>query len=60
MSQIQPAEPHHEQFVEWAKNSGVEINGVGPAKILGRGLGIVAERAIEVHDLHVPDGLQDP
>ena len=40
--------PEHEHFTTWAKNQGVRISGVGPAKISGSGLGIIAQRRIEV------------
>lgn len=48
MSDIFPPGAHHEEFTAWAKQQGVQINGVGPARILGHGLGIVAQRRIEV------------
>ncbi|KAL9126595.1 MAG: hypothetical protein Q9217_004387 [Psora testacea] len=38
---------HHLQFIQWAKDRGVKINGVHPAQVRGRGLGIVADRRIE-------------
>ena len=38
----------HEEFLAWAKQQGVFINGVRPAIISGHGLGIVAQRRIEV------------
>ena len=40
-----------EAFTEWSRERGVTINGVQAAKISGRGLGIVAQRHIEVHQL---------
>lgn len=42
-----PGAPHG-AFTTWATAQGVKINGVEPAKISGRGLGIVARRRIEV------------
>ena len=48
MSGITPPGTHHDEFTAWAKQQGVQINGVGPAKIVGHGLGIVAQRRIEV------------
>ena len=42
------ARPEHELFTAWAKERGVWINGVGPAKLPGRGLGIVALQHIKV------------
>lgn len=38
----------HLCFTQWAGSQGVEINGVAPAKFLGRRLGMVATRPIEV------------
>lgn len=51
MAMSSPPGPEHEQFTTWAKNQGVRINGVGPAKISGSGLGIIAQRRIEVSGL---------
>ena len=48
MSEIFPLGAQHAEFTAWAKQQGVQINGVGPAKISGHGLGIVAQRRIEV------------
>ena len=48
MSEISPPGAHHENFTAWAKQQGVQVNGVGPASISGHGLGIVAQRRIEV------------
>ena len=48
MSKIIPPGAHHENFIAWAKLQGVQVNGVGPASITGHGLGIVAQRRIEV------------
>lgn len=45
---ILPAGEQHEVFTTWAKERGVKINAVGPARICGRGLGIVATRKIKV------------
>ncbi|KAK3172786.1 hypothetical protein OEA41_006111 [Lepraria neglecta] len=47
MAEISPPGPQHDQFTAWAKKKGVKINGVGPARISGRGLGIIAQRRIE-------------
>jgi len=44
---LDPGE-EHTLFVEWAKEHGVEINGVAPARFKGRGMGIVAARDIKV------------
>ena len=48
MSGITPPGTHHDEFTAWAKEQGVQVNGVGPANIVGYGLGIVAQRRIEV------------
>jgi hypothetical protein len=48
MINITPAGHEHELFTSWAKERGVQISGVGPAKITGRGLGMVALTRIEV------------
>lgn len=45
---VSPPGAQHEAFTEWVKAEGVRISGVTPAKISGRGLGIVTERRIEV------------
>lgn len=47
-SLVSPPGAQHEAFTKWVKAEGVRIDGVRPAKISGRGLGIVAERRIEV------------
>ncbi|SLM38471.1 SET domain [Lasallia pustulata] len=47
MEEISPAGKKHEVFTAWAKEQGVKINAVGPARIRGRGLGIVATRKIQ-------------
>ena len=52
MAEVSPPGPEHEQLTRWARSQGVKINGVGPAKIPGSGLGIVAQRRIEVSGLH--------
>jgi hypothetical protein len=38
----------HNALTEWAQENGVEINGVAPAKFVGRGMGIVAARDLKV------------
>ena len=48
MENISPPGPQHEHFIEWAEGKGIQINGVKPAKIPGRGLGIIAMRSINV------------
>ncbi|PLB52374.1 SET domain-containing protein [Aspergillus steynii IBT 23096] len=37
----------HELFTEWAIAQGIVVNGVNPARFPGRGLGMIATRAIE-------------
>lgn len=41
-------DPKHEAFTTWAKERGVTINGVAPAKLPGKGFGIVATRQLKV------------
>ncbi len=48
MVNIFPPGNEHELFISWVKERGVCISGVGPAKIEGRGLGLVAQREIKV------------
>lgn len=48
MARVSPPGPEHEQLTRWARSQGVRINGVVPAKTSGSGLGIVAQRRIEV------------
>ena len=38
----------HAQFTKWVKGQGVQIDGITPANIEGRRLGICANRKIEV------------
>ncbi|KAL4924917.1 uncharacterized protein BDV17DRAFT_202253 [Aspergillus undulatus] len=40
----------HEQFTQWAVSQGIIVNGVGPARFPGRGLGMVAMRNIQEND----------
>lgn len=49
--------PQHERFVTWAKKQGVEVNGVELANISGSGLGIIAQRKIEVSEKAVSNYL---
>ncbi len=37
----------HEDFTAWALNQGVQINGIRPRKLPGRGIGMVAEKPLE-------------
>ncbi len=48
MVNISPPGHEHELFTLWAKERGVQIFGVGPAKIEGCGIGMVAQRKIQV------------
>lgn len=43
---LDPGEQHF-RFVKWAENNGVDINGIAPARFIGRGMGIVASRDIK-------------
>ena len=38
----------HETFTQWAIDRGVEINGIKAHRFDGRGLGIVAEKDLQV------------
>ena len=44
---LDPGE-QHTRFVDWAKSNGVEIDGIAPARFVGRGMGIVAAKDIRV------------
>lgn len=48
MEGLLPVGEEHEVFTVWAKERGVTVNAVRPARIRGRGLGIVATRRIKV------------
>lgn len=41
---MEKAGPEHDLFRQWAIEQDVKINGIVPAKIPGRGLGIITER----------------
>ncbi|KAF1991184.1 SET domain-containing protein [Aulographum hederae CBS 113979] len=43
----------HEAFTAWSEEHGVEINGIAPAKLPGRGLGMVAQRPIKKGEILV-------
>ncbi|KAF2197678.1 SET domain-containing protein [Delitschia confertaspora ATCC 74209] len=43
---LSPGE-EHDRFIEWAQEQGIQINGVAPAKFVGRGMGIVAARDLK-------------
>ncbi|GME35689.1 set domain-containing protein [Neofusicoccum parvum] len=46
--------PEHERFISWAKDQlGVTIDGVTPAKLPGRGLGVLATKPLKQGDLLV-------
>jgi hypothetical protein len=38
----------HEAFTGWAEEQGVVINGVAPAEVDGKGVGIVATKRLKV------------
>jgi hypothetical protein len=44
---LDPGE-QHTKFIDWVKSNGVDINGIAPARFLGRGMGIVAAKDIKV------------
>jgi hypothetical protein len=39
----------HNEVVKWAIEKGVELYGVEPRKIPGRGIGMIATERLEVH-----------
>lgn len=41
----------HDRFARWAKDQGIQVNGVRPAKTPNGGLGIIANRNIKVFSL---------
>jgi len=43
-----PLDPKHSNFIKWAEEQGIEVNGIEPANLEGRGTGIVASRALKV------------
>ncbi|KAK7537217.1 uncharacterized protein J3D65DRAFT_553925 [Phyllosticta citribraziliensis] len=45
--------PEHDAFIAWAQARGVTINGVAPARLPGRGLGVVATREVKEGDVLV-------
>ena len=40
-----------EDFLVWSKQQNIDMNGVTPARLHGRGLGIVAQRPLKVSHL---------
>ena len=44
---LDPGE-QHTRFMDWAKSNGVKIDGIAPARFVGRGMGIVAAKDIKV------------
>jgi hypothetical protein len=53
MSTHSPPGEQHTAFMQWAIAQGVKVNGVEPAKIPGRGLGMIATRDIQVRILAI-------
>lgn len=51
MEDILSPGPQHERFTAWAREQKIRINGVRPAQVSGRGLGIIAQRRIEVDEM---------
>lgn len=56
MVDIRPPSDHHTRFVGWAKEQGILVDGVWPAEIAGRGIGIVARRSLKVSYLFAQYG----
>ena len=46
-----------ENLLAWAEAKGIEINGCSPKQLHGRGVGIVATRALKVKFHSIPDSL---
>jgi hypothetical protein len=44
---LDPGE-QHTKFVAWAKENGVTIDGIAPARFIDRGMGIVAAKDFKV------------
>lgn len=53
MSTYSPPGEQHTAFMQWAIAQGVQVNGVEPARIPGRGLGMIAIRDIQVRNLAI-------
>ncbi|KAK0661515.1 Ribosomal lysine N-methyltransferase 2 [Lasiodiplodia hormozganensis] len=54
MAVIPSPEAEHERFISWAKDQlGVTIDGVTPARLPGRGLGVLATKPLKQGDLLV-------
>lgn len=51
MSTYSPPGEQHTAFMQWAIAQGVKVNGVEPARIPGRGLGMIAIRDVQVRIL---------
>lgn len=43
-------EDKHLRFHDWAVSAGIIMNGIAPAKFPGRGMGMVATKAIDVSE----------
>ena len=56
-TRLRSSDDKHGRFMQWAKERGVEINGVKPQVIPGRGLGLVTTRALQDGDrlLFIPE-----
>lgn len=48
IAQVAAMEAAIEQLLEWTNSIGVELNGIHPKALHGRGIGIVASRHLEV------------
>lgn len=42
----------YDEFLRWAQDGGVELNGIAPRSLPGRGIGIVVTKPIKVHTGH--------
>ncbi|KAI1488396.1 SET domain-containing protein [Biscogniauxia mediterranea] len=41
----------HEELLEWATNQGIKLDGINPTRIPGRGIGLIATRAIKPEEI---------
>ena len=49
-----PLDPKHSHFMKWVEEQGIEVNGIEPANLEGRGTGIVQclAQSTEVRQSH--------
>jgi hypothetical protein len=49
-----------DELARWAQDRGVELNGVAPRSLPGRGIGIVATKPLKVREEHYFSNLSCP